>query len=92
MNFGNYRVKCLRFFRQGRKSDLYKGPVLINRYLSEQRSEISESELFMVDELATVYRERLSDLSWFMKNLNECIARKANKEDRVRGALLGKLF
>ena len=46
---------------------------------------MSESELFMVDELATVYRERLSDLSWFMKNLNEYIARKANKEDRVRG-------
>lgn len=68
-----------------RWAQLYKGPVLINRYLSEQRSEMSESELFMVDELATVYRERLSDLSWFMKNLNEYIARKANKEDRVRG-------
>lgn len=64
---------------------LYQGPFLINRYLSEQRSEMSESELFMVEELAVVYRERLSDLSWFMKNLNEYIARKANKEDQVKG-------
>ena len=62
-----------------RWTQLYKGPVLINRNLAEQRSEMSESELFMVDELATVYRERLSDLSWFMKNLNEYIARKAIK-------------
>ena len=68
-----------------RWTQLYQGPILINRYLSEQRSEMSESELFMVEELAVVYRERLSDLSWFMKNLNEYIARKANKEDRVKG-------
>jgi len=32
-----------------RWTQLYKGPVLINRYLSEQRSEMSESELFMVE-------------------------------------------
>ena len=51
-----------------------------NTHLSEQRSDMSESELFKVDELATVYSERLSDLSWFMKNLNEYISRKANKE------------
>ncbi len=68
-----------------RWTQLYQGPILIGRYLSEQRSEMSESELFMVEELAVVYRERLSDLSWFMKNLNEYIARKANKEDRVKG-------
>jgi REP element-mobilizing transposase RayT len=30
-------------------------------------------------------RKRLSSLSWFMGRLNECIARAANKEDRVRG-------
>ena len=68
-----------------RWAQLYQGPILVGRYLSEQRSEMSESELFMVEGLAAVYRERLSDLSWFMKNLNEYIARKANKEDQVKG-------
>lgn len=68
-----------------RWTQLYKGSLLINRYLSEQRNEMSEGELFQVEELATVYRQRLCDLSWFMKNLNENIARKANKEDQVKG-------
>ena len=31
------------------------------------------------------YRERLTDLSWLMKNLNEYIARKSNKEDDCKG-------
>ncbi|WP_432277216.1 transposase [Glaciecola petra] len=31
------------------------------------------------------YRSRLSDLSWFMKYLNEYIARRANKEDDCTG-------
>ncbi len=30
-------------------------------------------------------RQRLSNLSWFMGRLNECIARAANKEDGVKG-------
>jgi hypothetical protein len=68
-----------------RWTQLYKGSLLVNRYLSDQRSEMSEGELFQVEQLATVYRQRLCDLSWFMKNLNENIARKANKEDHVKG-------
>ena len=37
--------------------------------------------------LATIdrYRERLTDLSWFMKCLDEHIARRANAEDGVTG-------
>ena len=68
-----------------RWTQLYKGSLLVNRYLSDQRNDMSEGELFQVEELATVYRQRLCDLSWFMKNLNENIARKANKEDQVKG-------
>jgi len=32
-----------------------------------------------------VFRERISSLSWFMRCLNESIARRANKEDRCTG-------
>jgi len=32
-----------------------------------------------------VLRRQLSDLSWFMRMLNEHIAKRANKEDRVTG-------
>lgn len=64
---------------------LYSGPLIIRRYLSDQREQMSQGELLQVDRLADVYRQRLCDLSWFMKNLNEFIARKANAEDNVKG-------
>lgn len=35
--------------------------------------------------LVALWRSRLCDLSWMMRALNEFIARKANKEDKVRG-------
>jgi hypothetical protein len=38
-----------------------------------------------VEELAEGYRARLHDLSWFMRTLNEHIARLANAEDGVKG-------
>lgn len=68
-----------------RWSQLYNGPLIVRRYLSDQREQMSQGELFQVDRLADLYRQRLCDLSWFMKNLNEFIARKANAEDNVRG-------
>jgi hypothetical protein len=38
-----------------------------------------------VQELIELYRQRLHDLSWFMRCLNESIARMANKEDGCKG-------
>ena len=35
--------------------------------------------------LVETYRERLTDLSWFNRCLNENIARRANKEDKCKG-------
>ncbi|MDB4837816.1 transposase, partial [Marinomonas sp.] len=34
---------------------------------------------------ADIYRERLADVSWFMRELNEPIARRANFEDKCTG-------
>lgn len=36
-------------------------------------------------EMADTYRARLFDLSWYMRVLNESIARQANAEDGVKG-------
>ncbi len=37
------------------------------------------------DKVVALWRSRLHDISWFMRGLNEWIARQANKEDNVRG-------
>jgi len=39
----------------------------------------------MLAETVAVYRQRLMDISWFMRFLNEYIARKANAEDNCTG-------
>jgi REP element-mobilizing transposase RayT len=68
-----------------RWAQLYQGPLIIRRYLSEKRKDMSPGELNQVEKLADQYRQRLCDLSWFMKNLNEFISRKANAEDEAKG-------
>ena len=62
---------------------LYKGPLLVQRFASGQA--LSQAEWLTVSETLEVYRKRLSDLSWFMKCLNEPIARQANQEDGCTG-------
>ncbi len=64
---------------------LFTGPLLVTRYLSDSRGSMSQAEIAKVEALAEVYRERLHELSWFMRTLNEHIARRANAEDGVRG-------
>jgi len=69
-----------------RWTQLFTGPLLVRRYLDENlRAGMDEAELAKVHELAGVYRERLYDLSWFVRILNEGIARQANAEEGVKG-------
>jgi hypothetical protein len=68
-----------------RWTQLFTGPLLVTRYLSEERGAMSAAEVAQVEMLADVYRARLHDLSWFMRTLNEHIARQANAEDGVTG-------
>ncbi|MDY0269696.1 transposase [Trichloromonas sp.] len=64
---------------------LFTGPVLVQRYLSAARDRMSDSERLHVREWVETYRARLHDLSWFMRVLNETLARMANAEDGCTG-------
>ena len=62
---------------------LFKGPLLIQQWQSGEP--LSKAQLDTVSDMIEVYRERLANLSWFMKCLNEPIARQANQEDKCTG-------
>lgn len=62
---------------------LFKGTLLTQQYIRGEK--LIKPLQKMVIETAEVYRERLMDLSWFMRILNETIAKKANKEDQCTG-------
>ena len=62
---------------------LFKGPLLVRRFLAGES--LAEVEHETLASIAVVYRQRLGNLSWFMKCLNEPIARQANAEDKVTG-------
>lgn len=58
-------------------------PVLCDHYLKGEIS--TEAELRKVKEYVTEYRARLMSVSWYMKFINEYIARMANAEDQCTG-------
>ncbi|MEM7765590.1 MAG: hypothetical protein AAF290_16105 [Pseudomonadota bacterium] len=66
-----------------RWTTLFKGPLLVQQYLAGNALSSIESQT--LTEIVEVYRQRLSSLSWFMRCLNEPIARRANAEDRCTG-------
>ena len=68
-----------------RWTQLFTGPLLVQRYLSAARDQMGESECAKVMAFAELYRQRLHDLSWFMRVLNESIAHQANTEDDCTG-------
>lgn len=68
-----------------RWTQIFTGPAFVQKYLSDVRDTMSDGELSRLGELVSVYRERLHDLSWFMRILNETIARMANAEDNCTG-------
>jgi REP element-mobilizing transposase RayT len=62
---------------------LYQGTLLSQKY--QRGDKLSKGELISLEETVTIYRQRLYDISWLMRNLNEYIAREANKEDGCTG-------
>ena len=62
---------------------LFKGPLLIQKWQAGES--LSEGQQDCVNDIIKVYRKRLASLSWFMKCLNEPIARQANQEDNCTG-------
>jgi REP element-mobilizing transposase RayT len=62
---------------------LHKLPLLVTRYVRGETTTRAENSA--VDKLAQSWRERLIDISWFMRSLNEHLARRANEEDRCTG-------
>lgn len=62
---------------------LFKGTVLTHKYLANTLQ--TEAELEVVKDLVAKWREQLASISWFMRVLNEGIARDANSEDQCTG-------
>ena len=62
---------------------LFSLPVIVSRY--RQGEMLSKPEREVVSAIVATWRERLCDVSWFMRCLNEPIARQANEEDGCTG-------
>jgi len=62
---------------------LFAGNVIVNRWRSGER--LSKAEELVVKKVISTWRQRLYDLGWFMRCLNEHIARLANQEDGCKG-------
>jgi len=57
----------------------------VSRRLVVDGSSLTARQKEAVDLQVNIWRERLSDISWFMRCINEPLARLANKEDHCTG-------
>ena len=62
---------------------LFSGHPLVTQWLEGEG--LSPAEREAVDGLIALWRGRLTDISWFMRCLNESIAGRANEEDECKG-------
>jgi len=66
-----------------RWSCLYSIPVLVARYQRGETTTMAEQD--QARAIIGLWRERLTNLSWYMRSLNEHLARLANAEDQCKG-------
>jgi REP element-mobilizing transposase RayT len=62
---------------------VYKLPLLVCRYHRGETT--SQAEAAEAEAIIATWRHRLTDISWFMRSLNEHLARQANEEDGCTG-------
>ncbi len=62
---------------------LFKGPLLVQNYRSGES--LSSAEQSTVSDIVNIWRIKLASISWFMRCLNQPIARQANLEDKCTG-------
>lgn len=66
----------------GRWAQIYDKPLLVERWLS---GEATAAERRQAEVIIEQWRQRLIDVSWYMRCLNEHLARRANAEDECTG-------
>ncbi len=62
---------------------LFKGPLLIQNYRNGEA--LKPYERASIADIVAVWRAKLASISWFMRCLNQPIARRANLEDQCTG-------